>query len=237
MSKKDGPNNAIFSLINNNNMGTLVKFYKHHHDEELKHANIDLAHYNALLTVLKKQIPDLEITITSIAGLLANPPEFAFDMVVGDNPLTIAGAKVNKKKAMEFIELPDCWKLVIKAAEKLNKDFSENPVHKNGVYHAGNGALDRLSLSNLKVENNQLILSAEFTKSLTDKHSLYTQNEKQEKLYKLYQSICNSVIELHKLGVPFNDDLSLYEIGFIKQGSHSEGFTFSFEPTIIKHYR
>jgi hypothetical protein len=218
-------------------MSTLIKFQKLHHDEELKFANKDLAHYNGLLSVIKKQVPGFNITIGAIANLLENPAEFAFDIVVGDNPLTIAGARVNKKKAMDLIELPDNWKAVIKAAEKLNRDFSENSVHKNGVFYAVNSAINRLNISDLEVVKNEFVLSSIFIDSLKEKHSLYTKNEKQEKLLMHFSALSSTINEMSKLGVNFNDRIELYEIGFIKKGNDGNGYSFEFEPTAINYYR
>jgi hypothetical protein len=214
----------------------LIKFYQSHYDEELKFANMDLAKYNNLLNVIKSNIPNFKIDIEEITKLLNNPHEYAFDAVVGDNQLKLAGVTLNKKKAMEFVDLPNEWLNVIKEANKLNKDFSENTVHKYGIRHADSGTLDRLTLSELQIKKNEFVLSAEYLSDLKQQHSLYTKNAKQNTAHEHFSNIHNSLKELQSIGVSFNDELSLYDLGFKIVGGSGEPYSIDFEPSIIRQY-
>lgn len=169
----------------------LIKFHEHNHNKELKFANIDLSAYNTLLSTIKPHLASLNIQLDKdlICALLKNAKGYAFDTVVGDNPLTLGGAPISKQKAMEFIEMPSDWVAIIKAVEDFNKELVQTPFHKERVQDVG--GMSRIGLEKFEILDEVFVMKSEHLTDLKEKHSIYTNSEKQnqvhDELIKIYE--------------------------------------------------
>jgi len=192
----------------------LIKFKEIHHSNELAVANKDLNIYNKLLSDLKPFIAalDIELTTELITALLNNPKEYAFDSVIGQNPLTIGGIPVSKAKAMDFVEMPPAWTSIINLISAFNKGMIELPFYKNNSQ--GEANYNRITIQYLHLENGLFALTPSFLSDLKEKHSIYTTTEKQNRVLDLLKGIYKNYEELAAID-PFVG-ITLESVGIIR---------------------
>ncbi len=190
----------------------LISFEKDSYETALRLSNNDLQAYNKILSAIIENEPAVKISVENIVVIYNNPKEYAFDCLVGDNPLNIAGVTVNKQKAMDLIDLPQSWLNVINVVLAIKSDFDITPTHEI----SRDEHISRVSFSDIELKNNCFILSGEYLKNLKYSYSLYTKNEQQNKAHDLLIGIHESLLELSKMGVYMGADMpDLAVLGFI----------------------
>lgn len=210
----------------------LMKFNEAEYNAALKRANIDLARYNDLLNSIKKAIPEIDISEDQFLALIAKPKEFAFDVIMTGKTLELSGVPIGKEKAMNLIEYPANWLAIIKVVDDFNKKTSEMGLHK-GPY-SQDQAHDRHGIDDFTLCDGKFNLCPNFLERVKDYHSIYTQNDNQNKALEHLNAINIAFNELRKLGVRFGNELSLLEIGFSEYGGVlGAPYEVNFDPTKV----
>ena len=208
-----------------------LQFQGGYYNQELRLANIDLALYNGVLNIIMANAPDIAMTINVFRAIMADPQGYAFDAIVGDNPLTIGGVPVSRSKAMGLIDMPLGWQNIITAATALSLDLSTNTLGKK-MY--GNDQLtDRLAVSEIDFANGALILSAAYLENLSAKYSIYTKNDNQVNAYNLLQTLFQTYTALRALGAPIGLETSFEDLGVTQTRVAGVPSVSSFNPIYI----
>lgn len=212
----------------------LIKFNQGSHENELRNANTDLKAYNKLLKGLQPLALANGVTLdmTAFAALLKNPKEFAFDAIVGNAPLTIAGVTVNKNKAMDLIEMPDAWLKTISLVDAFNRELNKTPEH---IPHRAVPQVIHIGLDSFELLNDEFVLSTKFIEELKNRHSVFTVSENQNAALKHITEIHTSLMALQMLGVPFSAFMTFEQFGYGQSGGGMSNTptVFSFDPAVV----
>jgi hypothetical protein len=209
----------------------LIKFNQVNHDNELHYAETDLKAYNRLLKDIKPFAVNVGVTVDKalIVALLNNPKEFAFDAVVGNNPLTIGGAPVSKKKAMDLIDMPEAWVKIISRVDEFNQELIKNPVH--NIPHQNPASYSRVGLESFELVNNEFVLSTDFVDQLKSKHSQFTENETHNTALKHIVTLNDCLKGLSKLGCSIHGGATLNDFGYYRLSQ--DGNEFGFDTSVV----
>src|SRR3569833_493903 len=131
-------------------------------------------------SAILQAMPDLQLDMAAISSLMADPDGFAFDSIIGNNPLTLGGVPVTREVAMSMVVVPDAWQTIINAVKVVNQDLAINTVYNYQYKGTSGGPLTpRLAMSNIQIANNSFSLTTAYTAGLNNKYSVYTTSDKQ----------------------------------------------------------
>ena len=212
----------------------LIKFNDAAYNNSLQYARKDLKNYNILLREINPICSGLGITVslTVISALLKNPKEYAFDAIMENKPLTISGAPISKSKAMDLIEMPECWLKIIAIVSAFNAESIKSPFHKAQGYN-GNDT-QHIGLESFELANDELVLSDDFMEQLKELCSEFTVNELENTALKHINTLKRTFVELDKIGaLPLRSTLTLEDIGYSQYGGIGEPLVVNLDPEIM----
>lgn len=206
----------------------LLNYDQPTHDIELGFANQDLAKYNTLLAAIATEIPALTLDIAGFTSLLNNPQLYAFEYIVGGPTLIVGGITYNQQQAMQMVQIPAAWLIVINLVNAFNADFQTNTVYKYRSIQTDERLVNRLSISNIAIVSNVFVLTTAYTTALTAKYSIYTTSDKQNSIYAALDTIFTTCQTLKTLGASFTADKTLRDLGVF---DNLDGVTLTFNAT------
>ncbi len=210
------------TTTNTNFERKLISFDENDYNKAIRFVQQDIDQFNKLLKSIITNLPDVKVDLEILEAIYKNPQEFAFDYIVGDTPLTIAGVTVNKKKAMDLIDMPKGWLNVIKVANQVKTEFENKTVH--GSHN--DTLVDRLDISDVEIDNGKVKLNDMYIESLKEENSRYTKNNNQNIALDKVCAIRDVLNELKSMGVYFGAEATaLSQLGF------TLGDDFKLDPT------
>lgn len=172
----------------------LLSYDKRNHDAVLARVNSDVKTLNALVETIRTESDRIEITKENIQSLIKDPKGFIFDLVVEKDKLNFNGLPISRKKAMEMIDFPAEYSIIISECEKVKSQLSNN------TYKIQDYNITRISIEDLSLLDFELSLTENYTESLKAEFCTYTSNEKQNTALEQIKIINSSLDELVKIG-------------------------------------
>ena len=189
----------------------LLKYNETKHNDTVRMVKNDVKTLNNLIETIKTESDRIAINKENIKSLINYPKGFIFDLVVEKDKLNFNGLPISRKKAMEMIDFPSEFAVIISECEKVKNQFS------NKTYSIGEYVVNRVSIDDLNLTEDGLIFNDDYLQDLKDEFSVYTSNEKQNTAIEHITLISNSLDELVKIGFLQSnrlENLELSEIGF-----------------------
>jgi hypothetical protein len=189
----------------------LLSYNERKHTDAVRMVNNDLKTLNNLIEIIKTESKRIAINKENIKSLINDPKGFIFDLVVEKDKLNFNGLPISRKKAMEMIDFPSDFAVIISECEKVKNQFS------NKYYTIGEYEIERVSIDDLTLTEEGLVFNDDYLQDLKDEFSIYTSNETQNTAIEHVTLISNSLDELVIIGF-INahrlEEIQLNEIGF-----------------------
>lgn len=189
----------------------LLSYNEAKHTDAVRMVNNDVKTLNNLIETIKTQSERIVINKENIKSLINDSKGFIFDLVVEKDKLNFNGLPISRKKALEMIDFPVEFSLIITECEKVKNQFS------NKNYTIGGYVINRVSIDDLTLNDSGFVCDEDYLKDLKDEFSVYTLNEKQNTAIEHITLISNSLDELVKIGFISKfglENIELRDIGF-----------------------
>ncbi|MEJ7778442.1 MAG: hypothetical protein WKF68_02530 [Daejeonella sp.] len=154
----------------------LLSFNQGKFNEAMKLADGDLKKYEIIVDAIKENPAEISLSMENLLSVWQDPEDFVYGVLVGDKDVSFNGIPLNKKKALDLMQVPDQLDNLIRVVKDLKQDFESNPHHARNSN--GDMPAARLKLSAFELDNEQLIISKEFIEAKKLAASTYTSSEK-----------------------------------------------------------
>ena len=207
----------------------LLKLRQDGYNAELSFANKDLALYNNLLAGIKAAVPSLVVTQAVLQSLLANPQLYAYNTLIGANPVTLGGQPVPQAQAINLITYPAGWLTVIALANAFNLDYATNTVYQFPPPFDASYKVNRLSIANIVISGSVFVLTAAYLAQLNTNYSIYTTSDKQNNILAALNTLYPILTNLKTLGASCTSAFTLKQLGVFEDINGN----FVFDPTLF----
>ncbi|SHL81607.1 hypothetical protein [Flavobacterium chilense] len=147
-----------------------------------------------------------DIESDDLEQLFANPKCFITDKLTKGETLQVAGMNLNKEKVFELLEKPAGTESLIM---EIEADILDKTKREYFVWN----------VKNYKIENRNVVISAETLEFIANKYSLFIENENQQLAYNKLKEIERLMNEINSLqGRKISLDMELND--FMKKDSN-----------------